>query len=35
MSELIPSITEDEIEIEPDTRRDDDIKSDKPPHHNG
>ena len=26
--------TEDEIELEPDTRRDDDIKSDKPPHHN-
>ena len=33
MSELIPAITEDEIEREPDPKRDEDIKGDKPPHH--
>ena len=33
MSELIPAITEDEIEREPDPKRDEEIKGDKPPHH--
>lgn len=30
---MIPSITEDEIELEPDTKRDKEIADDKPPHH--
>jgi hypothetical protein len=33
VSEILPSITEDEIELEPDTKRDEEIKGDKPPHH--
>jgi hypothetical protein len=33
MSEILPSITEDEIELEPDTKRDQEIADDKPPHH--
>lgn len=33
MSEILPSITEDEIEREPDQRRDDEIKRDRPPHY--
>jgi hypothetical protein len=33
MSEILPSITSDEIDNEPDTTRDEEIKGDKPPHH--
>ena len=33
MSEILPSITEDEIELEPDTKTDQEIADDKPPHH--
>jgi hypothetical protein len=33
MSELIPSVTQDEVELEPDTKRDQEIADDKPPHH--
>jgi hypothetical protein len=33
MSELIPSITEDEIEHEKDEKRDEEIKGDRPPHY--
>ena len=33
MSELIPSVTQDEIELEPDTKRDQEIADEKPPHH--
>jgi hypothetical protein len=35
MSEFLPNITSDEIEVEPDNSRDDEIKGDKPPHHGG
>jgi len=31
---LLPKITNDEVDLEIDTRRDDEIKQDKPPHHN-
>ena len=31
---LLPKITSDEVDLEIDTRRDDEIKQDKPPHHN-
>ena len=31
---LLPKITSDEVELEIDIRRDDEIKQDKPPHHN-
>jgi hypothetical protein len=31
---LLPEITNDEVDLETDTRRDDEIKQDKPPHHN-
>jgi hypothetical protein len=31
---LLPNITNDEVDLEIDTRRDDEIKQDKPPHHN-
>jgi hypothetical protein len=31
--ELLPKITSDEIELEIDERRDEDIARDKPPHH--
>jgi hypothetical protein len=31
---LLPKITNDEVDLEVDTRRDDEIKEDKPPHHN-
>ena len=30
---LLPKITNDEVDLEIDTRRDDEIKGDKPPHH--
>jgi len=33
VSEIIPSITQDEIDREPDEKRDQDIQGDKPPHH--
>ena len=29
---LLPKITSDEVDLEIDTRRDDEIKQDKPPH---
>jgi hypothetical protein len=35
MSEFLPNITSDEIDVEPDHGRDDEIKGDKPPHHGG
>ena len=31
---LLPKITSDEVDLEIDTRRDDEIKQDKPHHHN-
>ena len=31
---LLPKITNDEVDLEIDTRRDDQIKQNKPPHHN-
>jgi hypothetical protein len=33
MSEMLPSVTQDEIELEKDDARDQEIKADKPPHH--
>jgi len=33
MSEFLPSVTSDEIDLEKDDSRDDEIKEDKPPHH--
>ena len=30
---LLPKITSDEVDLEIDSRRDDKIKQDKPPHH--
>ena len=30
---LLPKITSDEVDLEIDTRRDDEIKQDKPPHY--
>lgn len=33
MSEILPAVTQDEIELEVDLRRDEEIKGDKPPHH--
>ena len=30
---LLPKTTNDEVDLEIDTRRDDEIKQDKPPHH--
>ena len=33
MSEILPSVTSDEIDNEIDVTRDDEIKDDKPPHH--
>ncbi len=35
MSEFLPNITSDEIDVEPENVRDDEIKRDKPPHHSG
>ncbi len=35
MSEILPNMTSDEIDVEPDNVRDDEIKRDKPPHHSG
>ena len=34
LTELMPKITNDEIDLEIDDRRDDEIKNDCPPHHN-
>ncbi len=31
--QLLPTITNDEIDLEPDFSRDDEIARDKPPHH--
>ncbi len=31
---LLPKITNDEVELEVDDRRDEEIKNDRPPHHN-
>jgi hypothetical protein len=31
--ELLPKITRDEIDLEVDERRDEEIAGDKPPHH--
>ena len=31
---LLPKITNDEIDLEVDDRRDEEIKNDRPPHHN-
>ena len=31
--QLLPKITNDEIDLEPDLFRDDEIARDKPPHH--
>lgn len=33
MSEILPSITEDEVDLEGDDGRDGEIKREKPPHH--
>jgi hypothetical protein len=33
MSEILPSVTSDEVDHEIDITRDDEIKGDKPPHH--
>ena len=33
INHLLPKITNDEVDLEVDTRRDDEIKADKPPHH--
>lgn len=34
LTELMPKITKDEIDLEIDDCRDDEIKNDRPPHHN-
>jgi hypothetical protein len=31
---LLPKITNDEVDLEVDDRRDEEIKNDRPPHHN-
>jgi hypothetical protein len=33
MSEILPSVTSDEVDNEIGLTRDDEIKGDKPPHH--
>jgi hypothetical protein len=33
MSELLPAITQDEVDLEGDEKRDEEIKGDRPPHH--
>ena len=33
INHLLPKITNDEVDLEVDTRRNDEIKADKPPHH--
>lgn len=33
INHLLPKITSDEIDLEIDTKRDEDIKADRPPHH--
>ena len=32
---LLPKITNDEIDLEVDEKRNDEIKADRPPHHGG
>jgi hypothetical protein len=31
---ILPKVTNDEIELEVDDKRDEEIKNDRPPHHN-
>lgn len=33
VSEILPAVTQDEIDLDVDSRRDEEIKGDKPPHH--
>lgn len=33
LTPLMPKITNDEIDLEVDDKRDDEIKNDRPPHH--
>lgn len=33
MSDFIPKVTSDEVDNEPDSKRDEEIKGNKPPHH--
>jgi uncharacterized membrane protein YjjP (DUF1212 family) len=33
INHLLPKITNDEVDLEIDKRRDDEIKAEKPPHH--
>ncbi|NDA81893.1 MAG: hypothetical protein EBY01_02340 [Actinobacteria bacterium] len=36
MSEILPNITSDEVDLEKDdSKRDQEIKEDRPPHHEG
>lgn len=36
MSEILPSITSDEIDLQnDDSKREEEIKGDRPPHHEG
>ena len=34
INHLLPKITNDEVDLEVDDRRDEEIKNDRPPHHN-
>jgi hypothetical protein len=34
LTELMPKITNDEVDLEIDDKRDEEIKNDRPPHHN-
>jgi hypothetical protein len=34
LTPLLPKITNDEVDLEVDDRRDEEIKNDRPPHHN-
>jgi hypothetical protein len=34
INHLLPNITSDEINLEFDTEREDEIRADRPPHHN-
>lgn len=31
---ILPKVTNDEVDLEIDDRRDEEIKNDRPPHHN-
>jgi hypothetical protein len=33
VSEILPSITQDEIDLDVDSKRDEEIQGDRPPHH--